>query len=505
MMKRLNHFTLTSKSTVLIYGASFIGRQFHQKLQEQGIKTAAFIDVNAAVIKNVDDVPVYTLDTVPLTKAEKNSIIIIVAVTNTQEHLFIADYLHQAGYSNVLYKSGANAHIQSIDIIYDGIFNGMLSIATGIEVEECQSHERWADKCYVKDLEHSKLLVRVPYELLFIGKQKDGSGPLEMGSSLQGRPIAGAEPLLSAYDYFEGKDTDTFERFIQEHCHSQDSVKDTAGWMRWLEERRYESRTFAIESSLDSRYFEKNPIEVEWSSRGLFQVVSRYRQAVYQLARNNKLIYCAITKDDYAAWKNESQVQPCIETLKKYKLSVVYTPILHPNFIDYPCMRENYGATRLMKVCKYLFENSVELHNKKVLDAGSYLSYFAQNFNRMGADVTSIEFEDANYEPACALNRLLRCDDITMIHGGIERLNPDLRFSITIMTAVLNWHLDSDLGMTIIQNIDLVTEDLLIWESGDEIEREKKFILNHSKFKTYTRLQSTFGTGKMRELGIFMK
>lgn len=505
MQQKPNRFTIKRDSRIIIYGASFVGRKFFHELKNQGILTKAFLDINASVIGNIEGVPVYTLDSAPFTGVDKNDVIVIVAVTNAQEHPFIADYLHQAGYTNILYKSGNNEFAQPADLIYEGIFNGTVNVSKGIEVEECYSRARWADRSFLRELDNGRLLVLIPMELLFIGDQRDGAEPMEMGFSLKGKPLMGAVPLLSAYDYFEGKDTDSFEAFIRGGATSHDSVKDSAGWIRWLEERRYESRTIALESALDSRYFEKFPVEVEWSSLGLFSVVSHYRQAVYRIARNHKLIPCSVTRDAYAEWRNEPQILPCIETLKKNRLSLVYTPILHPNFVAYPCMRENYGATRLMKICKYLYSQSIDPTGKKVLDAGSYLSYFAQNFSRMGAHVTSVEFDPANYEPACAINKLLRRDDIIMINGGIEELNSDMKFDITIMTSVLNWHLDKDLGKEIICIVDKVTENMLIWESGDEIEREKQFIIDNSSFKKYIRLQSTFGTGKLREFGVFSK
>jgi hypothetical protein len=505
MNQQSNRFVIKKNSIVVIYGASFVGKTFYNALKTQGIETIIFLDMNAPVLGDIGGVPIYIPDAAPILDTQKNDVIVIVAVTNVKEHPFIANYLLNAGYKNILYKFGINDFPQPSDLIYDGILNGTLQIGDGIEVKGSNIPKFWTDRSYLRELGKDRLLVLIPIELLFISRQKDTEIPSEMGISLENRPLIGAVPLLNAYDYFEGKNTDSFELFIQRLSTSRDSHRDSVGWMRWLEERRNESRTFALEVELDNCYFEKNPVEVEWSSRGLFFVLSRYRMAVYQVARNRKLIPCSVSRDEYSEWRNEPEISPCIESLKKHSLSYVYTPILHPNFIDYPCMRENYGMTRLMTLCKYIYENSIELTGKKVLDAGSYLSYFAQNFSRMGANVTSVEFDSAKYEPACAINKMLRQDDVVMIENGIEELSPNNRYSITIMTAVLNWHLDSELGKKIINIINLVTEDYLIWESGYAIEREKQFILDNSSFKKYTRLQSTFGTGKLRELGVFSK
>ena len=55
------------------------------------------------------------------------------------------------------------------------------------------------------------------------------------------------------------------------------------------------------------------------------------------------------------------------------------------------------------------------------------------------------------------------------------------------------------------EKINQVTKDYLVWESGDEIEQEKKFVLEHSSFTNYEKIMETFGTGKIRELGIFSR
>lgn len=48
-----------------------------------------------------------------------------------------------------------------------------------------------------------------------------------------------------------------------------------------------------------------------------------------------------------------------------------------------------------------------------------------------------------------------------------------------------------------------VIDKFILWESGDNPEAEKADIMSNTKFKHYSRLTSTYGTGKVRELGIF--
>ena len=45
---------------------------------------------------------------------------------------------------------------------------------------------------------------------------------------------------------------------------------------------------------------------------------------------------------------------------------------------------------------------------------------------------------------------------------------------------------------------------MIIWESGDLCEEEKKYILQYTKFRNYKHICYTYATGKLRELGLFM-
>ena len=53
--------------------------------------------------------------------------------------------------------------------------------------------------------------------------------------------------------------------------------------------------------------------------------------------------------------------------------------------------------------------------------------------------------------------------------------------------------------------VDEIINDMIIWESGDMPEVEKKLIVTHTKFKYYDRIAYTVSTGKYREFGVFRR
>jgi hypothetical protein len=65
--------------------------------------------------------------------------------------------------------------------------------------------------------------------------------------------------------------------------------------------------------------------------------------------------------------------------------------------------------------------------------------------------------------------------------------------------------LGENAGLEILRKIDRLTCGMLIWESGDKPEEERDFILSNTSFGRYEKLSATYGTGKVRELGVFFK
>jgi hypothetical protein len=496
-------FVVNKENKIIIYGASFIGKRFQEVFNHQGIKIEAYLDREAAQFPVVNGIKVYTPEKAPFPQNELDNYIVIIAITNEHEHGFIAEYLVSLGYSKILIKTSKGFSNSQSDMIYDNILSGDFELnATDVLVEnEIDITNRWLDLSYQREIDNQHVLALIPMELLYIGELDGAAAPQESKVSLKGKPLMGAMPLLGAYDFFEGKDEASFFNYMKAKYFKQD---DKELWTRWIEEKRYEVRTFENKSSLSADYFENNPIKVQWN-KGQFEVISNYRQAVYLVSKNHKKIPCLVTKEDYNLWENAEMVTPCIDVIKNYHLSFVYTPISHPQFFDYPALRESYGMSRLMKITKYLYSESTNFEELSVLDSGSYISYFAQNFYRMGAKVTSVEYDLHHFELACKLNDLLYCQGIHMVHGGVEQLDESQKYDITILLTVLYWHLGTDLAFDIMRVVDNVTTDMLIWESGDEIEKEKKWILDNSSFKKYIKLQDTFGSGKMREMGIFRK
>ena len=117
----------------------------------------------------------------------------------------------------------------------------------------------------------------------------------------------------------------------------------------------------------------------------------------------------------------------------------------------------------------------------------------------------SVEYNENSAKFQEHLNCLLHCENIRLICGGAENVDSKDGFDVVIMLTVLYWHYKSELGKTLLKNINGLCNRIMIWESGDEIEEEKEFIRKNSDFKYYIKIANTVGTGKVRELGVWWK
>lgn len=477
-----NHYFIKNTDNIVVYGASYIGKEIYDKVCRQNRRVCLFLDKSAEEIREVYGIKVMNPDTDCLqTDAEKD--VVFIAVTDEDQHVGIANFLYDMGYRKIIF------HSELYDLIADA-YDAVMAEKNidNISIPYFSKMEYDMGKMDHLFLEQKEdiYIVNIPTELLFY-KNEDG----ELRSVYQNCP------LLIFYNFLEGK---------ADLAHLKECYTDErTSLSRWMECESVQYRHFSVLWQKNQLTAEKRVPHIERDKRGRYCVLSSIKEVIFQVAKGYKLIKCAMEKEDFDYWLKPDIIRECVTNMETYRISFVYTPILHPFFYDFPCRREAFGQTRLMKICQFLQKNRIEVRGKRVLDAGTYIGYFAQHFFRMGADVTAVEYELSNYSLANLLNKLLYCDDINLLNMGIQDIDSSERYDITILMSVLNWHIDTQIGKEIIEKIDEVTTEVLIWESGDEIEREKRWILDHSSFCDYEKISDTFGTGKIRELGVFRK
>ena len=476
-------FTITKETQFVIYGASFIGKEINTVLKEKGYDVVAFFDTDAKNGKIVDGVQVLHPEE---ELSGKERTVIIIAITDTQEHEAVAEYLYSIGYDKIIMQTDfIKNEKQIVDEIYERILIGENVEAIEIPCFEPAEDgwEKFEDK-YV-DVIEGKYVVDVPVELLFFEKA-DGV----LCTAYQN------EPLLTAYHFLEGREN---ADLVFEYFESRDEA------IRWIQVESVRYKNLSRRWQVYGHDINKAQIPwVERNEKGVFVVKTEEPYAMFQVVKGYSRVKCVMSESDYRSWVNIDKVDNFYELMKKHHVSRIYTPIPHPAMYDIVANRENYGYTRLARMCRYFSEQRMDIKGKKVLDVGTYVGYLGQHMYRMGADVTAVEYANDLYELCDSINDILgyRLD---LKHMGIEELETEDQYDVTIMLTVLYWHLDTPLADKIMKKVDEVTKGILVWESGNEIEREKEWIMNHSSFNHYEKIADSFGAGKLRELGVFSR
>lgn len=486
MEKKLT-FNLKNEKEVVIYGASHMGKQLYHRLKEKNYIVRAFIDKNAQQLDNYAETPIYDMEDPNFHKIVIDNPVIFIALTNREEQSIVADYLAESGFDKIVFCS-ANTIYDNITKAYESILNREDTIDFEMPCYDLkQNNLHNESKYFERDKESHSVTAFLPMELLFVQR---GDEVISIYEDI---------PLLTFFRFLSnGCESNILERYFEKHNKENN-------WSSWMDEKRNYYKSCSSRMDMEMSGNEQMLPYVKSDQKSRFIIYASYEHVIFLLSQNRKRVKCVLSEEDFLDFEN-NECRGKIDTfLKQKKCSYVYTPILNNAYYDFPCKREECGKTRIAMICEAFRNLNISVQNKSVLDAGCCLAYIAQHMYRMGAKVTAVEYNSDNYQLACLINSLLRCDEINMINDGIQNLDKMNKYDIVLMIAVLNWHLDTKLGEDMIRVIDSITSKYLIWESGDKIDYEKQWILQRTTFSKYHIIGKTFGNGKYREMGIFEK
>ena len=189
---------------------------------------------------------------------------------------------------------------------------------------------------------------------------------------------------------------------------------------------------------------------------------------------------------------------------------VFYNPIDHPAYRKAKVARRD--SVRLDRIRQLLGPIGRGLCG---LDIGCNMGYTSHHLQRQGFRMTGIDFDENHLAVAKALNTTYGLD-VRFENCYFRQFEADRPFDITVALTVL-YHMfyrqeEQDVPeqarmekTAALQKIDALTRHALIWESGPEPQREIDFIRSNSGLCDYHSLGLTRGTGKKRELGVFLR
>lgn len=502
---------------ILIWGTGKIATRYLKYGYFSGYQIVGFIDTNSTegkfqgyVVNKPDKINAVKYDYIIVCVKNSNEEILKECIRldfNISKIVFVNYY---AGFGNIDDKYVKLLPIgDTIKKLFPNIY---------IQIEEYRAQHEYMykniarnsfnDVAFIKKIGVSHVVAWIPVELLFFERTADvvqddyTESWEECHSEWQDLPVICSRPYRNLFEFFlTGKTLPYvyYKWWIAMHTARGESISITC--QELIEKRFREFQIMQRNMNRGMDFFIEHPAMAKWNIKGYFNLWDGHHRVAFLYHSGVKRIPICVTKEDYEKWLNTDKARKVYDLINKQNRFEFYQPILNPYFVDIRSYREDFTKSRLHHILEY-FGNR-RFAGKKVIDIGACLGYFGQMFARLGAAVTMIEYDPVHYELLCELNKLMRvsCKNIKL---PFECFDTDERFDIAIMLTVFYPYLkDGKVKKEFLNRLDKYVSTALIWESGDEIEMEKDVIIQNTKFKYFKHLCYTFGTGKIRELGVF--
>ncbi|MFK4341366.1 MULTISPECIES: class I SAM-dependent methyltransferase [unclassified Paenibacillus] len=363
------------------------------------------------------------------------------------------------------------------------------------------------DHSFIRLAEDQHVVAFIPVELLFTEDKITAYSKVDQitadwkhqNTVWENINLVRLKPHRDLMNFFKGleKSPDAYIKWFENLFSSRGLIAESS--IAVIDRRHREFQCMSKELNKGIDFFTDNPIEVRWNPSGYFNIIDGHHRAMFLYCSGMRLIPAKVSVQEFINWINKEKALECLELINDQVRSEFYTPICNPYFYDRPAYRDNSYKSRLDHILEFF--NSKRFSNYKILDIGSNLGYYSQFFSREGAKVTALEPDKQHYDLAKLLTELTHTN-ITLLQDKIEEYETSETYDVAIFLTVF-YHFFEDKRELIIKNLDKLITSFIIWESGDNPQMEIDYITQNSKFTYYKQIGDTYGTDKIRELGIF--
>lgn len=213
--------------------------------------------------------------------------------------------------------------------------------------------------------------------------------------------------------------------------------------------------------------------------------------------------------DVHAKWLSRS-TRDLDDVVARSARNSFYNPIDHPAYRKAKIARRD--SIRLDRIRRLLGPIGPGLRG---LDIGCNMGYTSHHLQRQGYSMTGIDYDGNHLAVAKALTSTygldVRFQDCYF--RQFEAAQPfDIVLALTVLYHMFFRQEEQNIPecgrmdrAAALEKLDALTRHALLWESGPDPQREIKFIRSNSGLSEYYSLGPTQGTGKKRELGVFLR
>lgn len=488
-------FSLNGKSKLVIYGASAMAGEWSKCVQKKGMRVCAFLDRNAADIRQREAVPVYTLEEWECSP----DAIVIILLQNAMQHRGIVEKLYKKGIERIVFfpmsTGGLNAEKA---IVLRRIYNQCVRLAFDSEIREIPTVSELVQSTGkyepIIDRYEQEITLWCPIELCYSISDASRNGIWRNDYTPESRDklrkytydknIYGLQLYWELFDYLYGE-IDECPQYINVYgrqSHIRTNGHDDAELLanRYNLLKVYEDE-ICRENGLS--FFQDSPADAVVGERGKVIIRDGWHRSIFLARRGYKWIPVRITAEEYQRTFGDRGVEKLYDWLRENKAECLEYPIEHPGFYGYPVLRQDVreiwrGITNEI--------GRKNLNIRDVVDLSRTNGYFSRLFLREGADTAYCLLEEEDVLTAM-INDLFELGDMCYVRST-EELENGLRgcdFVICSKIQLAKWGAIMK-KLCAETNMIVCIYDVLMRNAGDvydlfrgkEIEVAKKYVVN---------------------------
>lgn len=476
-------FCLEKCQSIGIYGYNKRGKYLKKFLEGNGIDNIFFIDQNA---EKISEKNVYSIE--KLRSIDKDVCGIVISLQNAIAHKSVSEEIYKMGISKIVFLPVGRKYSEKETMTLRKYYNELISgIAdTGAELplySQIVSEIKIKNENGIISQNMNFTVFWMNIHNLYLTEHEEWFE--EVNNIYSGKPIL----LLDYYQAFlqfleDGKDNELVDKYmaIQGYKKPDGSYDDKilAGryelWCLYKEE---------INRGMD--FFCSSPVRVKINDKGGFEIIDGMHRTTFLYMQKFMYIPVILETEVFERIYPECSLKNLEEYMEKNAVYKLCTPIEHPAFYQFPCIKEKQEPSVLSAIQKYLGTADDEMWD--ILDISDYNSYFARMMSKrsrkkgMAGCIHSVESDEKMFILAEYINEVLHIKNVKLLLQKDILMLPEKKYNVVF--ALERWS-GKNFTREVIEFIDRITKGILFWENTSLIaDEEIQKILKYTSFKEY--------------------